>query len=136
MKRTDVILSAVLSAAALFVSCRSTREVPSEDANAMEIVQMAQTAYDKGYEDDAIYYYNELIMRFGLSSPATYITGRFEIAHIYLKNKDYEKAAPIYEELIGIYNSALPGQLPGSYQKLVFNDYEKIPAKYKKPAEN
>ena len=136
MKRTTVILSAAVSAAALFVSCRSTREVPSEDANAMEIVQMAQTAYDKGYEDDAVYYYNELIMRFGLSSPATYITGRFEIAHIYLKNKDYEKAAPIYEELIGIYNSALPGQLPGSYQKLVFNDYEKIPAKYKKSAEN
>ena len=97
----------------------------------MEIIQMAQTAYDKGYEDDAIYYYNELIMRFGLSYPSTYIIGRYEIAHIYFKNKDYDKAAPIYEELIQIYNSALPGQYPGAYQKLVLNDYEKIPAEKK-----
>ncbi len=114
-----------------FVSCKSTRVEPAADATDREIVQMAQTAYDDGEESDALDYYNVLLQRFGMNS-AVYVEARFEIAHIYFKDKDYEKAAPIYEELLDLYATAMPGQLPGAYQKLAANDYSKIPADKKR----
>lgn len=114
----------VLSAA-LF-SCRSTRIEPAADASDREIVQLAQTAYNDGWEEDALYYYNVLLKRFGMDT-SVYIEGRYEIAHIYFKNKNWSKAVPIYEEILDMYANSMPGQLPGAYYKLAANDYSKIP---------
>ena len=121
---------------ALFtVACKSTRVEPSPEATDREIVQMAQTAYDHGKEEDALYYYNVLLQRFGMNN-AVYVEARFEIAHIYFKKKAYDKAVPIYEELLDLYNAAMPGQLPGAYHKLAANDYSKIPADKKRATLN
>ncbi len=131
----DVMKKSLLSvlmilAASLVISCKSTRIEPSAEADDREIIQMAQTAYEKGYTEDAIYYYDLVIKRFGIDT-AVYTEARFEIAHIYLKEKKYAKAAPIYEEILEIYRNSTPGSLKGAFQKLAANDYEKIPEEYK-----
>lgn len=119
-----------LLALSLIASCKSTRvEAPSEADN-REIIQMAQTAYEKGYTEDALYYYDTVIKRFGINT-AVYVEARFEIAHIYFKEKNYSKACPIYEEIIEIYRNSSPGSLPGAFYKLSSNDYAKIPKSYK-----
>ena len=63
---------------------------------------------------------------------AIYIEGRYEIAHIYLKQKKYDKAEPIFLEIKEIYDSTAPGMLPGAYRKMVMKDLEKIQDKKKK----
>lgn len=109
----------------LFASCQSA-EVPevSEDATPLEIVQLAQTAYDSGFENRALTYYNILLERYGLNS-SVYVEGRFEIAHIYVKQKKYDVAQPILEEVLAIYDAADFGTLPGAYRKLAQNDLDK-----------
>ena len=108
-------------------SCRSSRIEPDLSASDREIVQLAQTAYDDGWSDDAVYYYEILLKRYGMDA-SIFIEGKYEIAHIYFKEKNWNKAVPLYEEILSLYDTALPGQLPGSYYKLAANDYSKIPA--------
>ena len=132
--KKSVLLGIMLLSASLVISCKSTRVEPAPDADDREIIQMAQTAYEKGHSDDAVYYYETVIKRFGIDT-AVYTEARFEIAHIYLKEKKYDKAAPIYEEIIEIYRNTTPGTLKGAFQKLAVNDYAKIPESYKTKSE-
>ena len=143
MKITKKITKKVMQIAAaglfialssLFCSCMTARVEPEADCSVLEIVQMAQDSYDKGNTADALYYYDVLLSRYGTDA-SVYVEGRYEIAHIHFKAKDYEKAAPIYEEIIAIFNSVMPGTLPEAYRKLSINDYSKIPQKFKS-AEN
>jgi outer membrane protein assembly factor BamD (BamD/ComL family) len=121
-----VAVFALLSA--VFVSCASSNVEVPEDASKLEIVQMAQTALDGGKSKKALAYYNVLLQRYGMDT-ATYIEGTFEIAHIYVKKKKYDKAEPLLREVLEIYNSSQPGQFPGAYQKLAQKDLEKIEEK-------
>lgn len=116
---------------AALVSCASgkVQELPVEMTK-LEIVQQAQTAFDSGKADLAIHYYETLLKRYGMETDV-YIEGNFEIAHIYVKQKKYEKALPKLLEIKEIYASALPGTLPGSYKKLTEIDLAKIPDEIK-----
>lgn len=116
---TALILSALLS------SCKSAPEEPKADATAREIIQMAQTEQNSNNTKDALYYYGKLIERYG-TDPAVYVEGRFEIAHIYVKQKKYGTAKPMLEEVLTIYSKSQPGQLPGAFKKLAENDMKKI----------
>jgi len=119
-----ISISAILGSA--LISCASTKaEVPYE-ASDREIVQMAQEAFVSGDNDGALYYYETLLMRYG-SSLSVYVEGKYEIAHIYLKQKRYAEAKEIYLEILDIYQSSAYGSLPGSYRKLAQNDLAKIP---------
>lgn len=117
-----------ISCILFFAACQSA-EVPevADDATALEIVQLAQTEYDKGNAKGALTYYNILLQRYGLNS-SVYVEGRFEIAHIYVKQKKYDLAEPILQEVIGMYDSAQVGVLPGAYKKLAQGDLEKVQA--------
>lgn len=111
-------------------ACKTSDVEISPNATNLEIVQQAQNAYDRGNREQAIKYYELLIQRFGMDT-AIYIEGRYEIAHIYLKQKKYDKAKPIYQEIKEIYDSTAPGMLPGAYRKMVLKDLEKIEDKKK-----
>lgn len=125
MKKILLTSAAILFSFANFIACKSTQiEVPVEATN-REIIQMAQTAYDNGKTNQALTYYDILLKRYGMDT-ATYVEGKYEIAHIYVKQKKYNLAKPILEEILGIYDSVQPGVLPGSFKKLASNDYTKI----------
>lgn len=115
----------VIISAIIFASCKSHEiSVPSE-ATHLEIVQMAQTAFDKGKKKDALAYYEILIQRYGMDS-AIYVEGKYEIAHIYLKQRKYKDAEKILLELKDIYDSSTPGMLPGAYRKMAMTDLKKV----------
>ena len=122
-----IILAAgtILCAALTFNSCACAKvEVPYE-ATDREIIQMAQNEYDSGHADRALQCYETLLMRYG-NNTAVYVEGRYEIAHIYLKQKKYDLCEEILTEIIEIYEGSAPGTLPGAYHKLAENDLAKI----------
>lgn len=111
---------------ALIAGCASAKlDIPYE-ATDREIIQIAQTEYDAGRVSNALQGYNTLLSRYG-NNVATYIEGRYEIAHIYLKQKNYSQAVPIYREILDIYDNAAMGMLPPSFLKLTRADWNKIP---------
>lgn len=122
MKKT---IFTALALCAILSSCRSAPEEPKADATAREIIQMAQTEQNNNNSKNALFYYGKLIQRYGTDT-AVYVEGRFEIAHIYVKQKKYETAKPMLEEILTIYSKSQPGQLPGAFKKLAENDMKKI----------
>ena len=130
IKKT-VLLSVVFAAslaAGFFSSCQSSNPEVPENLTAREIIQKAQNAYNAGRKKQALYYYDTLIARYGMNT-ITYIEGKYEIAHIYVKDKNWAKAVPLLNEIKGLYASSLPGSYPGEYLKMVENDLAKVPQK-------
>ncbi len=128
MTKKTILFCVLSSLSIAFMACQSSKFEVSNEATSREIIQKAQSAYDSGHPNQAISYYQILLQRYGMDT-ATYIEGRYEIAHIYVKQKKYLQAKPILEEIIEIYNGVQPGVLPGSFKKLAVRDYEKITAK-------
>ena len=120
------IISIGLIAYSIFLfSCKSQEIAVAPEATSLEIIQLAQTAFDKGKKNDAVKYYEILLQRYGMN-PAIYVEARYEIAHVYVKQKKYKDAEPILLELKEIYDSSAPGALPGAYRKMAMKDLEKI----------
>lgn len=120
-----------LAMAALVCTAVSCTSVPSEipeELTAREIVQYAQTAYDDGNTKIAEKYYRALLERYG-SDMNYYIEAKFEIAHLYIKKKQYDQAEPLLREILDIYANSMPGQYPSSFKKLAELDYAKIPVR-------
>ena len=126
----SAVMAVALSASWLTSCQTSTPEVPA-NLTAREIIQKAQNAYNAGREKQALYYYDTLIARYGMNT-TTYIEGKYEIAHIYVKAKKWDKALPVLKEIKNLYASSLPGSYPGEYLKMVENDLAKVPEKYLK----
>jgi Tfp pilus assembly protein PilF len=57
----------------------------------------------------------------------TYIEAKYELAHLYMKRKKYEKARTALDEILDIYNNAPSGSLPAAYKKLAQIEMAKIP---------
>ena len=126
------ITVALFASACFLSSCASQQKEIPADMTALEIIQQAQNAYDSGNIKLAEHDYQVLLQRFG-NDTATYVEGRYEIAHIYLKQKKYYEASAMYQEIISIYENSIPGQLPGAYRKLAENDLATIPADKRAP---
>ena len=120
-----IALSVFFSSTLLFGCLSSSVEIPYESTD-REIIQLAQTEYDAGHTERALYCYNTLLKRYG-NDTAIYVEGRYEIGHLYLKEKNYSMAEEIFEEIISIYDGSAPGTLPGAFKKLTELDLEKIP---------
>ena len=126
MKKISAFILAAISFA--FISCASQNvEIPPE-ATSLEIIQQAQNAFDKGKKTKAIKCYEILLQRYG-NNPAIYVEGRYEIAHVLVKQKKYKEAEPILLELKEIYDSSAPGMLPGAYKKMAATDLAKVQEK-------
>lgn len=139
MKNMVKIIATLLFSVTLLASCSSFGGIPKEepptDLEPNEIIQLAQNAYEKGNNKASKYYYNILLKRFG-EYPSYYVIGRFEIAHIAIKNKEYETAVPMLEEVIEIYELVPPEYLPPSYKKLAEIDLEKVPEQTREAVKN
>lgn len=116
-------LSGVVATTA--VSCRTVKDIP-EDLTAPQLLQKGQSCYDNADYKSAEVYYQTTIDRYG-DDTVTYIEAKYELAHLYMKRKKYEKARSAFDEILEIYAYAPSGSLPASYKKLVQIEMAKIP---------
>ena len=125
MKHISAVLVAILII--ISFSCYSVPKSVSEDLSKEELIQLAQNSYDEGNVKASEFYYNTIIERFG-DDLGTRIAAQFEIAHIKVKEKKWNEARPLLEEIIAYFDapdSALT--LPQEYKKLAIIDWKKLP---------
>ncbi len=116
------------------VSCSSTKEIPS-DLTAPQLLQRGQHSIDTAEYKMAERYFLKAIELYG-EDPNTYIEARYELAHLYMKQKKYDKAYVILDEILEIYDNSVTGTLPAAYKKLAQLDMSKIPAAKLEELEN
>lgn len=109
-------------------SCSTVPKEISEELTAQELIQKGQTEFEYGRYKASLAYYNTVCERYA-DAPAFYLEAYYEIGHLYMKQKKYEKAKAVFEDILHIYADAQPGTLPGSFRKLSEGEMEKIKAK-------
>ena len=132
MKRI-ITFAAVVAAATLFISCRTIKEIP-EEKTAAQIIQLGQNCIGVSDYKSAVFCYETAIERYG-SNPAIYVEAKYELAHTYLRQKKYDKAYEIFNELLDLYDK-YGTALPGAYKKLCNIGLSQIPEKKLKDLEN
>lgn len=126
MKHTNIIfIGTMIALAAIAFSCNTNKPIP-DDLTAKELIQRGQEAFEKGRTKQSLSYFNAVVDRFG-SEPALYVEARYEIGHLYMRNKDYEHAVPVLEELTALYANSPVGTFPAAYDKLAKLELEKVP---------
>ena len=129
MKKTIIILtiSLLLGAVLALLACKSLPEIPYDMTQA-QLIQKGQNAFSAGDYKVAEYYYQTSIQRYG-NNTENYIESKYELGHLYLKTKDYDKAEEAFNEILELYDYAAAGDLPASYKKLANIGLGKIPKK-------
>ncbi len=125
MKKLRLLIIAFVFAG-FFISCMSIKEIPLEKTSA-QIIQMGQDASTSGYYKSAVFCFNTALDRYG-NDPSVFAEAKYELAHIYIKQKKYEAAYDIIMELQNIYDY-YPTVLPPAYKKLANIALAKIPDK-------
>ncbi len=129
-KRTlFLIISAVVLTA--FNSCGSVPKNIPENITAQELIQNGQSNFEAGNYKAALIWYNTAVERYA-DWPSIYIEARYETAHLYMKQKKYNLAKPIFEEIRSMYASAALGTYPASFNKLAEIGLAKIEEKTNK----
>ncbi len=131
MTRRNLFAPAVMPLALLLAfalsSCGSVpKEIP--EMTSQELIQNGQTSYENSNYKAALAYFNTAVERFG-DWPSVYVEARYEIGHVYMKQKKYSLAEPIFNEIVEIYKNSTPGSIPAAYNKLAQIELAKIPGK-------
>ena len=116
--------AALLAVGALFISCRTLKEIP-EDKTSAQIIQMGQNYVGNNDYKNAEFCYETVIDRYG-TDPAIYVEARYELGRIYLAQKKYDKAYTVFNEILDIYDR-YGTMLPGAYKKLCNISLSQIP---------
>lgn len=126
-KITLLICIIALSGALAFtaVSCRTVKDIP-EDLTAPQLLQRGQSCLDNADYKSAEVYYKTTIDRYG-DDTNIYIEAKYELAHLYIKRKNYDKARSALDEILELYDYAPAGSLPAAYKKLAQIEMAKIP---------
>lgn len=119
-----IFISAIFLALNL-ISCKTVKEIP-QDLTVAQLIQKGQDAYGLTDYDGAEAYYLAAIERFG-DNTNNYIEIKYELGHLYLKTKDYNKAHAAFTEILELYDYASAGLLPPEYKKLAQIGLSKIP---------
>lgn len=122
MKKTFLLLTTLIFSLSLF-SCMTIKEIP-DDKTAVQILQMGQNAASSGAYSNAEFCFNTVIERFG-EDPYTLVQAKYELGHIFSKQKKYDKAKILFNEILQLYN-ARPDVIPPKYKKLATMGLEKI----------
>ena len=125
-------LAAVIIVLASCASVPVESEIP-ENLSVAELIQEAQNCVDKGAYKAAEVYFSTILHRF--DDPAAIVAAEYEMAHIKIKQKKWQEAAPMVAALLQKYEDDLYYQLPRSYLKLAELDKQKIPKKYLEQAD-
>lgn len=132
MKKAFLILSLSLIST-LLISCATVSEIPDNKTSA-QILQMGQNSVALGNYAEAEKCFNTVVERFG-TDIAIYAEAKYELAHAYSKQKKYDKAYPIYVELLDLYSYNM-GAFPPAYKKLCQLGIQNIPANKLKELED
>lgn len=124
MKKTFISIAAFLAVLTLS-SCATVKEVP-ENLSAAQIIQLGQTAFEQSDYKTAELYYKTVLDRYGTSANVL-VEAKYELAHVYLKQKKYDQAYPIYTEILNLYEENYAGSLPQAYKKLAQIGINQIP---------
>ena len=124
MKKITIIFSIAIILAA-FTGCRTTKQIP-EGLTKAQLIQRGQDAFSSGDYKTSELYYKNVIQNYG-DDTETYIEVKYELGHLYLKTKDYDKAQEAFDEILELYSYASAGDLPASYKKLAEIGLAKIP---------
>lgn len=120
------IVSIFAASVLALASCASTpKEIPME-LTAQELIQNGQDRFEKGDYKNSLRYYNAVTERYSDSLPV-YVEASYEIGHIYMKQKKYNQAKAVFDEILDIYSTTAPGDVPGAYEKLSKLELAKIP---------
>ena len=125
MKKTIFFASAIFAVLALFCGCQTVPKEISEDLDARQLIQLGQDNYDNNRYKAAEKYFNTVLERFG-DDPKHYLEAKYELGHLYLKQKKYSAAYDNFKEIEEIYES-VPAGLPGAYRILCGIELAKIP---------
>lgn len=125
MKKSIFISSVFFAAALLFFGCQSVPENIPDDLDARQLIQLGQDNYDLHHYAAAKKYFNTVLDRFG-DDPKHYIEAKYELGHLFLKQKNYRSAYNNFTEILEIYEN-VPAGLPGSYKILCGIELAKIP---------
>lgn len=107
------------------ISCKTVKEIP-QDLTIAQLIQKGQDAYGIANYEEAETYYLTAIERFG-DNTNNYIEAKYELGHLYLKTKKYDKAHAAFTEILELYDYASTGMLPPEYKKLAQIGLSKIP---------
>ena len=99
-----------------------------EDANAADLTQKAQEAFDAGNYRAARVYYETILKRFADDESAC-IAAQYEIAHLHIKRRQWKDAYTILEKIIAQYEGPMAMHLPPDYYKLAKIDYARAAEK-------
>ena len=125
MKKALIISIFALTLSASFIACTTIRPIP-EDLTAPQLLQEGQACFDNSDYKNAEAIFLATIDRYG-DNTETYIEAKYELAHLYIKTRDYYKAYIALDEILEIYSYAMVGDLPASYKKLAQIEMDKIP---------
>lgn len=121
-----IAISGLITISLMLLSCRTIKYIP-EDKTPAQIIQMGQNCVGNSDFVSAAFCYETVIDRFG-NDPAIYVEANYELGHTYLKQKKYDKAYTIFNELLDLYDQ-YGTALPGSYKKLCTIGLSQIPEK-------
>ena len=105
-------------------SCATQKEVAANLTSA-QIMQLGQEAYNSGNYKLAEYYYQTTLTRFGMDTEI-YVEAKYEIGHIAMKTKDYEKAYKNFKEVLDIFDAYPAGVLNPTYKTLSKNGLKAV----------
>lgn len=108
-----------------FAGCNSTKEIP-DTYTAPQLLQRGQASLDSSDYKTAEKYFLKTIQQYG-DDISTYIEAKYELGHLYIKTKSYEKAYNTLSEILELYDYDMTGSLPPAYKKLAQIEMDKIP---------
>jgi len=102
------------------VGCAGIPESVDEDLSSAELFRLAQDAYNERAYDVSLFYYNLIVERFG-ADRATRVAAEYEIAYIYFRTGDRERAKALFEELLVEYQRSV-----SNFPRWVYILYSKV----------
>ena len=118
-----IFITSCVAFLALSFSCSSVpKEIPT-DKTLEELKLQAYEYSAKGKYDASEKYYRTIIERFG-TNVEVQVSCEFEIAHLYVKQKKFNKAEPLLNKVLSYYE--IDPSLPAQYKKLAALDLQKV----------
>lgn len=131
MKKIKIVMYTCCAMASLSLfSCMSVpkeSEIP-EDTTAADLTQKAQEAFDASNYRAAHAYYQIILNRFS-TDESICVAAEYEIAHLYIKKKNWNAAYTLLDKLITKYEGPIGMHLPPDYYKLAKIDYARAAEK-------
>lgn len=129
MKNTSnykLLLTLALIFSGLFFSCQTAPKEISQDLTCAQLIQRGQDALANEQYKVADAYYVAAIDRYGADLKC-YVEAKYELAHSFYKQKKYQMAKTIFNEIVDIFDSPdSVYKVQPKYKKLALIELAKI----------